>query len=176
MRPAWRIATSPSFPRNYADLYDRQRPVHRDDPFFFRHPSMPVLKRAKLFQPYDALDGYSSLLRQKRRFCEARRTLSGESEERLGRQLNKLFRLCPHARAARQAQIILRICYFVPADLPDTDERKGMGNYVTVTGMLRAISPWDEALLLDDTRIPFRDIWRLRCVSMNRPDTAASAR
>ena len=175
MQLAWKIATSPSLPRDYADLADASRPVHAHDAFSLRHPAMPAEKRAKLFQPYDALDGYSDAIRRKRRQYEKRRVHTPESEEKLGRQLAKLSRLCPNSRAALRLQAVLTVCRFVPNDLPDTDDRWGMGDYVTVTGLLRAVSPVDETLLIGDTLIPFRDIWSLRCLSLSAPlNTAAS--
>ena len=169
MQLAWRIATSPSLPRNYADLADACRPVHLHDAFSLRHPAMPSEKRAKLFQPYDALDGYSDAIRRKRRQYEPRRVHTPESEEKLGKQLAKLARLCPDSRTAFRVQAVLTVCYFVPNDLPDSDDRRGQGDYVTLTGVLRSISPSDEILLLGDTPVPFREIWTLRCLSLNVP-------
>ena len=92
-----------------------------------------------------------------------------ESEEKLGKQLAKLARLCPDSRTASRVQAVLTVCYFVPNDLPDTDDRWGQGDYVTLTGVLRSISPTDEILLLGDTPVPFREIWTLRCLSLNVP-------
>lgn len=169
MQLAWRIATSPSLPRDYSDLDGACRPVHLHDAFSLRHPPMPSQKRAKLFQPYDALDGYSDAIRRKRRQYEPRRVHTPESEERLGNQLAKLSRLCPNSRAALRVQAVLSVCYFLPNDLPDTDDRWGQGDYVTLTGLLRGISPTEERLLLGDTLIPFREIWTLRCLSLNVP-------
>ena len=173
MQLAWKIATSPSLSRNYADLAGASRPVHLQDAFSLRHPAMPAEKRAKLFQPYDALDGYSDAIRRKRRQYEKRRVHTPESEEKLGKQLAKLSRLCPNSRAALRVQAVLTVCYFVPNDLPDTDDRWGLGDYVTVTGLLRALSPVSETLLVGETLILFREIWSLRCLSLNTPLRAA---
>lgn len=175
MQFAWRIATSPSLTRNYADLAGACRPEHTHDAFSLRHPAMPSSKRAKLFQPYDALDGYSDAIRRKRRQYVPRRIHSMESEEKLGKQLGKLSRLCPSRRAALRLQAVLEVCYFIPNDLPDTDDRCGLGDYVTCIGMLRALSPLDETLLVGDSLIPFRDIWSIRCLSINFPAESESA-
>ena len=104
---------------------------------------------------------------------EKRRVHTPESEEKLGKQLAKLARLCPNSRAALRVQAVLTVCYFVPNDLPDTDDRWGLGDYVTVTGLLRALSPVSETLLVGETLIPFREIWSLRCLSLNTPLRAA---
>ncbi len=44
----------------YERLKNRQRPVHEGDEFSLRHPKMPPEKRAKIFQPFDALRGFSA--------------------------------------------------------------------------------------------------------------------
>ncbi len=46
----------------YERLKDRERPVHEGDDFAIRHPKMPLDKRAKIFQPFDALRGFSAEL------------------------------------------------------------------------------------------------------------------
>ena len=114
-----------------------------------------------------------SCISRKRRQYEKRRVHTPESEEKLGKQLAKLARLCPNSRAALRVQAVLTVCYFVPNDLPDTDDRWGLGDYVTVTGLLRALSPVSETLLVGETLIPFREIWSLRCLSLNAPLRAA---
>ena len=42
-----------------------------------------------------------------------------------------------------------------------------------MTGLLRALSPVSETLLVGETLIPFREIWSLRCLSLNTPLRAA---
>ncbi|MBQ9309085.1 MAG: hypothetical protein IJ229_14280 [Clostridia bacterium] len=163
---AYRIATGKGIQRNYSDLYDKQRPQHPEDSFFYRHPNMDPQQRAKLFQPYDALDGYSDALRRRRRQYEPRRILSEEDRERLNRQLRKLFRLCPNSRAAAARNVVLSVTYFVPNDLPDTDDRHGMGDYVTYTGLLRSLDPVGEYLIIDDTHISFSCLYHMRCLSI----------
>ena len=46
----------------YADIIDRQRPVHTDDAFGRRHPSMSMAKRAKIFAPFAALKGFDEAI------------------------------------------------------------------------------------------------------------------
>ena len=49
----------------YLQALFQQRPRHRMDEFEFRHPPMEREKRAKIFAPYDALDGYSASVKKK---------------------------------------------------------------------------------------------------------------
>ena len=49
----------------YLQALFQQRPRHRMDEFEFRHPPMEREKRAKIFAPYDALDGYSDSVKKK---------------------------------------------------------------------------------------------------------------
>ncbi len=55
-----------SFP--YVRVLVRGRPEHREA--FPKHPPMDCGHRAKIFAPFDALDGFSAMIRQKDRPCE----------------------------------------------------------------------------------------------------------
>ncbi len=55
-----------SFP--YVRVLVRGRPEHREA--FPKHPPMDCGHRAKIFAPFDALDGFSAMIRQKDRLCE----------------------------------------------------------------------------------------------------------
>ena len=54
-----------SFP--YVRVLVRGRPEHREA--FPKHPPMDRGHRAKIFAPFDALDGFSAMIRQKDRLC-----------------------------------------------------------------------------------------------------------
>ena len=55
----------PSFP--YLRVLLQGRPSHGEDP---KHPPMDRGHRAKIFAPFDALDGFSSEIREKDRLCD----------------------------------------------------------------------------------------------------------
>ena len=55
-----------SFP--YVRVLVRGRPEHREA--FPKHPPMDCGHRAKIFAPFDALDGFSAMIRQKDSLCE----------------------------------------------------------------------------------------------------------
>lgn len=47
----------------YKTAFLKGRPQHRPpDPFRLKHPAMDPGHRAKLFSPFDALDGFSDLI------------------------------------------------------------------------------------------------------------------
>ena len=54
----------------YIRVLIRGCPVHAGDDFSLRHPRMERGLRAKIFAPFDALDGFSAMIRQKDRLCE----------------------------------------------------------------------------------------------------------
>ena len=47
----------------YIRVLLRGRPVHTDDDFSLRHPRMERSLRAKIFAPFDALEGFSDRIR-----------------------------------------------------------------------------------------------------------------
>ena len=60
----------------YRDVFLKGRPQHdRFDSFRIRHPQMDVGKRAKIFAPFDALEGFSDALEDR-----TRAFLSGEED------------------------------------------------------------------------------------------------
>ena len=52
----------------YRDLFLAGRPVHKKyDEFWYRHPAMDIVHRAKIFAPFDALAGFSEAIRSRNR-------------------------------------------------------------------------------------------------------------
>ncbi|MBR5762935.1 MAG: hypothetical protein IKX87_13025 [Lachnospiraceae bacterium] len=59
------VPSSASLPSSfkYSKVYEKGKPKHdKDDPFSFKHPSMDCSKRAKIFNPFDALKGFDEEL------------------------------------------------------------------------------------------------------------------
>lgn len=47
----------------YQSVYEKGRPLHKPtDSFSLKHPSMDLSRRAKIFNPFDALKGFSGEL------------------------------------------------------------------------------------------------------------------
>ena len=75
----------------YREVFLKGRPRHdRYDPFRIRHPSMDRGHRAKIFAPFDALEGFDEGIRNKElQYCE-RKELSEDEAEAISNTLNKL--------------------------------------------------------------------------------------
>lgn len=47
----------------YRDVLEKGKPVHdKEDSFSIRHPAMDLSRRAKIFNPFDALKGFGDEL------------------------------------------------------------------------------------------------------------------
>ena len=68
----------------YQKVHDKGRPVHEaDDGFELRHPVMDLVRRAKLFQPFDALQGFVERIRD----SEVRYAYKGQQDEERDRSI-----------------------------------------------------------------------------------------
>ena len=85
----------------YRDILDRERPVHRNDTFYYRHPNMSISQRAKIFAPYDALAGFSGEVKKKEIPYEPKRVLDADETWELNRRLNILHELTFNRHAVR---------------------------------------------------------------------------
>lgn len=97
--------------------------------------------RAKQFQPFDALKGLQEELRRReeKRLREPRRTLSEEEAERLSRRISRL-----------QKGSFAEITFY-----------EG-GHYITRRGEITVLDPVFLFLFLDEKKIFFADIYRIR--------------
>ena len=112
------------------------RPRHTMDDFFFRHPQMDQGKRAKVFAPFDALDGYGESISEKNTVYTDKIILDESEKEELNRRLTILHNLTYNSRMAKANQIVAAVKYYVPC----TDEHSfscGIrGQYMTETGIV----------------------------------------
>ena len=146
----------------YLQALFQQRPRHRMDEFEFRHPPMEREKRAKIFAPYDALDGYSDSVKKKNTEYVDRIFLDEGQKEELNRRLSILHSLTRTARLAKQNRVIVTATYYVPR----TDEHSfacGVrGQYESVTGVARKVDgDLTRTFTIGDTAIPFDDLLSL---------------
>ena len=50
----------------YRTVFEKGRPMHGEfDSFYIKHPPMELSKRAKIFNPFDALKGFSEAISSK---------------------------------------------------------------------------------------------------------------
>ena len=143
----------------YLSVLMQGRPRHDSDDFCFRHPRMEQSKRAKLFAPYDALDGYSESVRAKDTVYTDRIIPDESEKEELNRRLMLLYALTRNSRLAKKNQVKVTVRYYVPC----TDEHSfahGLrGQYRTETGVVRKVD-WEitRTLTLNRSVLSFDDI------------------
>ncbi|MBR3019904.1 MAG: hypothetical protein IKH57_22990 [Clostridia bacterium] len=150
-------AVPPDFP--YLQVLMQGRPRHDGDDFCFRHPRMEQSKRAKLFAPYDALDGYSDSVREKNTVYTDR-IIPDESETgELNRRLTILRALTANSRLAKKNQVKVAVTYYVPCTDGHSFSHGIRGQYLTETGIVRKVD-WEvtHTVTVNRKAIPFDSI------------------
>lgn len=94
--------------------------------------------RAKQFQPFAALKGYSEALRRKEKIIVPRMEFSEEYQEELDRKLRQVCR-----------NDMVTVVYFCK------------GEYLKVTGMVTRIDPTARIITVVNTKIPLGDIYNI---------------
>lgn len=111
-----------------------------------KHPPMSRLNRAAQFAPFAALTGYGDAITEAARLTEERQALNEADQLRLGEKLALL-------QSKLDASPAVTLTYFKP------DARKEGGEYVSVTGMVRKVRPFERELVLEGGEIvSFGDI------------------
>jgi len=144
----------------YLDVFLTGRPRHQKmDPFWIRHPSMDVSKRAKIFAPFDALRGFSAAIIAKDALYEPKRDLSEQDMETLNRKLSTLSELTRNSRVARENHVTVSVTHFLPCNDRDNEAYRIRGSYETATGICMNVDPVLRRLTFSDGRkISFDDI------------------
>ena len=140
-------------------------PKHIHDDFSRKHPRMELERRAKIFAPFDALDGYSDAVRSKDVEYVERVDLNGEDcnefseedREELSRRLEILHNLTYTGRQARANRVVVTVTYFVPCEDENSFAFGIRGLYKTVSGVCwkvdfvqQTITVGESGLALDD--------------------------
>ena len=152
----------------YKNVYLRGRPQHKKfDSFWRKHPPMDPGHWAKIFAPFDALEGFDEGIRNKElQYCE-RKELSEDELEDLNRKLRVLHELTGNSRLARENNPHVTITYFSPCTDPHSDWYGRGGQYRTIEGMAcRRVGT--ETITLNAQTIPLQNITRIILV----PDTS----
>lgn len=92
--------------------------------------------RAKQFQPFAALKGYSEALRRKEKIVVPKMEFSEEYQEELDRKLRQIRR-----------NDMVTVIYFCK------------GEYLKVTGLVTRIDPTTRIITVVNTKIPLGDIY-----------------
>ena len=99
----------------YKNVLQRGRPKHNKyDDFYRKHPPMDRVRWAKIFAPFDALDGFDEAVGAKLVQYEERHDLSECEKEELDQKLSTLHSLTYNGRVARQNKPAVEVKYFSP--------------------------------------------------------------
>ena len=143
----------------YKAAFIAGRPRHRGDHFSFLHPKMDRGRRAKLFAPFDALDGYSESIDSKNIEYIERIDLEEDDRRELDRRIRILHELTYNGRMARANRVQVSVRYYIPC----TDEHSfacGLrGQYRTETGVVWKVDmEVGKTITVNQKMIAFDDI------------------
>lgn len=129
--------------REYSDMIHMNRP----EPI---RPRQSQDNRAKQFQPFDALRGFSVavLTKEKERQFVPRIQLTDDAQEELERRLNLL-----------QSGDSVLVTYFRPEKFIGNLE---LGSYVTEIAAVLTIDEYSQSLVLSTGSVPLCDLYDLR--------------
>ncbi len=133
-------------------------PRHDRDEFSFKHPRMERGKRAKIFAPFDALDGYSDAVKSKDvEYVERAELhedgLAEDDREELARRLAILHNLTRTGSLARKNRIVVTVTYFVPCEDENSFAFGVKGLYKTVTGVCWRVDPVGQIITVGESSI-----------------------
>ena len=133
-------------------------PPHYDDVFLRKHPPMDRTHRAKIFAPFDALDGFDHTLRFKDVVYHTQIALSEDEAATLDERLRLLAQLTKNGKQARKNRIMVSIEFFAPCADIYSDAYGTGGTYETVTGVVWLVDPVDRVILVGESAIDFENI------------------
>ena len=143
----------------YTAAFLAGRPIHKDDHFAYRHPRMDRGKRAKIFAPFDALDGYSESIAAKNVQYVERIQLEEYEKNRLDNQFRILQTLTRNGKVARANKIVVSVTYYIPCMDENNFSFLKMGGYVTETGICWKVDPdITRTMKVGEIEIPLDDI------------------
>ena len=148
----------------YKKILKMGRPKHeRFSDFGIRHPSMSCSRRAKIFAPFDALAGFSDRINKKERLYVAKRAISEEEKELLGRKLTFINHLFIKAKQRKTSFPLISVTFFEPCDDPENDAYGSKGIYRAVTGSVTHIDPVvDKTLTINGRVLAIKDLIEIK--------------
>ena len=116
---------------NYDDIIHLPRHVSK------RHPQMSLYNRAAQFAPFSALTGYGEAIAETARQTNPKIEMMEDDRQLMDR---KLLLLTNHL----EEEPTITITYFQP------DGRKSGGQYLTITGVVKAIRTNERIIIMKD--------------------------
>ena len=116
-------------------------------------------RRAKIFAPFDALDGYSESIDSKNVEYVERIELEEADRIELNRRLQILRTLTYNSKLARVNQVKVTVRYYTPCTDHNRFAWQMLGQYVTVTGICWKVDPEETGCIkIDEAAIPLADV------------------
>ena len=129
------------------------------DSFRLKHPSMDCEKRAKIFSPFDALNGFGDAVSSKEVLYEFRREPDEGEKEDLNRRLTILRSLTSSRSLARRNRVPVTVTYYVPCSDRDSFAYGYLGRYVKASGVVWKVdTELSHTIMIDSLEIRFSDI------------------
>ena len=144
----------------YTAAFLAGRPRHKKwDAFSLKHPNMERLHRAKLFSPFDALDGYGDSIGSKNVEYVERIEISERERGELDRKLQILQKYTANSRLARKHMIEVTVRYFVPCRDKENYAYQMKGQYIEKSGICWRVGFGDSGFIqVDEERIRLEDV------------------
>ncbi len=164
VQPSYIEIDNVSVPLNfpYLNAFLQGEPQHFGDEFSMKHPRMERGKRAKIFAPFDALDGYGDAVRSKNVVYVDKVELDESEKEELNRRLSILQNLTYNRRMAKKNRVIVSVTYYVPCSDENNFAFGIQGEYRKATGMVwRVDTDVAQTITLGTTTIQFQDITKI---------------
>ena len=147
----------------YLSVIFQGPPKHSHDDFSLRHPKMELGKRAKIFAPFDALDGYSDAVQSKdveyvEKIDLTEDGLAEEDREELSRRLEILYNLTYTGKQARANRVVVTVTYFVPCGDENSFSFGIRGLYKTVTGVCWRVDLVGQTITVGESTIKLNSV------------------
>ena len=138
----------------------RGRPIHEHDDFSIKHPKMSLQNRAKLFAPFDALNGFGEAILERNKITDPPGELSADAKELLDRKFHLLLK--KYQNNTNHSPLIVTVTYFQKDWKAENIRKDGVrGNYLKLTGMVSRIDVEARFLQIVEQKIQFDDIYML---------------
>ena len=118
---------------NYDDIIHLPRHVSK------RHPQMSLYNRAAQFAPFSALTGYGDAIAETARQTNSKIGMMEDDRQLMDRKLSILT-------TCLEEEPSITITYFQP------DGRKDGGQYLTITGVVKAIRTNERIIMMKDRK------------------------
>lgn len=123
--------------------------IHLPHHVSIRHTPMSAIDRAAQFSPFAALTGYEAVIEETGRLTDTQIELDEGGKAMVDEKLRRIAERI-------DAQPRVTVTWFQP------DERKSGGAYVSTTGCVKKLDPYERILLLmDGTLIPISRIYHI---------------